>query len=202
MVWVPACPSRRHRARPVGRLDGAGRRNLTDARSRLLRSSRYLIHDRDPLFTERFVQIESPVYAIALTWCGAAYQQMIPPTLMVGVVSERERFIEEHGQAEAVETFLWNPAEWQLSGVPELSKASAQMAELANQDIWRNDHVGEVETFFAQLAGDLSNRDLRTPKTDDFVCYASNLDLGDGIDDVESQAPQHQLQLLRERELL
>ena len=32
-------------------------RNLTDAGSGFLRSARYLIHDRDPLFTERFVQI-------------------------------------------------------------------------------------------------------------------------------------------------
>ena len=58
-----------HRPRPDGQLDVAAQmaRNLTDAYDGFLLGMRYLIHDRDPLFTKRFVDIIGAVDVKAVT---------------------------------------------------------------------------------------------------------------------------------------
>ena len=45
--------------RPGGKrtVDGPDRRNLTDAEKGILTGKRYLIHDRDPLFTAEFLNM-------------------------------------------------------------------------------------------------------------------------------------------------
>jgi hypothetical protein len=145
-------------------------------------------------------KLESPAYAVALAWCSAEYQHMLPPSVMIGLESERKRFLEEQGRKAA--SFLWSPAEWKLEGAPKLTKALARKAELANQDIWQNEIVGEGESFIRELAADLAKRDLPIPKTDDFVVYATNLDLDQGADDVREQAPKRQVARLRKRGFL
>lgn len=153
----------------------------------------------DWLQTQR---LDSPAYALTLVWCDADYQDLIPPGVKVGLVSERERFIEEKGHRKATEWFLWNPAEWNLGGQPALPQPAARKAELANQDIWQNERFGEAEAFFRQLAADLSKLDLPVPRTDDFVCYASNIELGQGVDEVRRQASRRVLNLLQRRGFL
>jgi hypothetical protein len=147
-------------------------------------------------------KLKAPVCALAIVWCDAEYQHLMPPEVKVCLASERQRFIEEKGRKKAAEWFLWNPAEWQLGGQPVLPKQAARKAELANQDIWQNERFAEAEKFFRQLAADLFEADLPMPRTDDFVCYASNIELGRGIDDVRKQAPKKALNLLRKREFL
>ena len=83
-----------------------------------------------------------------------------------------------------------------------MTKALARQVELANQDIWQKELFDEGESFLRQLATDLAKRELPIPKTDDFVVYATNLDLDQGADDVQAQAPKRQVALLRKRGFL
>jgi len=62
VLFVVDIPSRRvHIAGITHNLSGAWMaqvaRNLTDAGKRFLRNARYLIHDRDPMFTRQFIEI-------------------------------------------------------------------------------------------------------------------------------------------------
>jgi YD repeat-containing protein len=147
-------------------------------------------------------RLDSPAYALSLIWCDAEYRHLIPPAVKVGRASERQALLDEKGHKKATESFMWNPAEWKLGGQPVLPKSAARKAERANQDIWQNERFGETEEFFRQIAADLSKLDLPIPKTDDFVCYASNIELGRGIDDVRRQAPKKLLKLLEQRRFL
>jgi hypothetical protein len=147
-------------------------------------------------------KIKSPVYAVALAWCSAEYQYMLPPRVMVGLESERQRFIEEEGKKKAVKSYIWNPAGWKLVAAPKLPKGLERKAELVNQDIWQNELVEEGEVFIRKVAADLRKHELPVPKTDDFVVYATDLDMDQGADDVRKQATKTQVALLRKRGFL
>lgn len=147
------------------------------------------------------LSLTEPVYALALWYCDAEEQHRLPPNISVGLEAERQRFVEEHG-AEAPQ-FVWNPAEWEKSHIGlNLDERLTSQCESASQDIWQNDRQGEVDVFLSELAQQLATCALPFARTDDFVCYAINLDSGAYAEDVSSQAPQPAADLLRRRGLL
>ena len=136
------------------------------------------------------LQLKEPAYALALAIDGEAYDHLLPPSLGVGLASERDAFVAKHGPD--APSYLWSPPEWKRFDEPGLHVWDDRMEALvtpANQLLWQDEKPALAIRFAHSLAKELNGVDLPIPRTDDFVVFACDYTRGDGIEGVRKAAP-------------
>ncbi len=144
----------------------------------------------------RQADVKDEVYAVTLAHLEALYQQRLPPMVGLGTVSERQRFVQQHGD-NALE-MIWNPAEWKWRELDlNLSPQLATLCASVNQDIWQNELQAEANAFLADLARALNKAELPVRRADGFVSLTVALDIGDYCQQVQEQVNARTVQKLR-----
>jgi len=143
-----------------------------------------------------------PVYALALAYDS---EVPLPPFLGLGTVEESRQWVDAEGAQ--VADYLWNPAEFKLFDIPELSLNSEKYEEIWQQLLLE---VGAGAAYVAardiviQAAQSLNRQDWSgvLATSDNFVVYAVNIDLSDLSETLPACVDAGKLKTLREQNLL
>jgi len=137
------------------------------------------------------ITVDEPVYALCLCMNGEAYDHLLPPMLGLGLASERDAFLQEHG-AHAVD-YLWQPPEWRLfddEAVPELwDERMKKLCTIANQLIWEKKKYKAAFRVVEALAKELNAEELPLNQDTNFVVFSCDYTAGDGVAGVRRAAP-------------
>jgi hypothetical protein len=132
-------------------------------------------------------KISESIFSLVLAW-DPGQDQSLPPHIGLGLERERSRWLQEHG--DDAKCYLWNPAEYEVS----LSLDSKELTEICrsiNQECrLRESWMGAVKVL-NNIAKELSARDWTglLSTTDDFVAYATDLELTDFHRNLKASTP-------------
>ena len=148
-------------------------------------------------------KIDEPIYCVALAYDGEG-NDILPPSIAVGVNSERNKWLREHG-AEARD-WLWNPAEFYHYEKPYTQledDALEEACNLLNNHLAERGSLAPAAKLLVEVAAELN----RVPwpanarRTEDFVVYAVDLELGSLRKNMKACLSPEQLSDLKARRL-
>ena len=123
------------------------------------------------------LRLKEPAYCVALSFDEE--NDLLPPTVSVGVQSERENWFRTKA-AEAPD-YIWNPAEFKHFDVCDLAgnEAAAEDFRMLNQLMDEEETEEQVLTMLLKASRRLAAHDWgkAMPVTDDFVVYSVDLEL-------------------------
>jgi hypothetical protein len=117
---------------------------------------------------------DAEIYAVALWWCAAEYQNRFPPNVAIGTSTQRDEFLAT--DRERAKDFLWSPPEWCNELGVELDPELERICDAVSQDVWQNDLQEEADALVASVAAELGKRPLPVPAAKDVVAYAVRVD--------------------------
>jgi hypothetical protein len=123
--------------------------------------------------------VAEPIYAIALAYDGEG-NGVLPPILGVGLESERERWIAEHGND--ADEYIWNPAEWenyQMSNLEINDDKFVEACDLVTTALAERTSEAPAIKMLVEVCSELNRTawpsDIK--RTDDFVIYPVDFEL-------------------------
>ena len=142
------------------------------------------IRERLPKLIQKTVaaaKVKEPVYCLALAYDGEG-NGVMPPILGIGIDSERQKWIKEHGKD--ARNFIWNPAEfthYEKNHTQWEDDEFDQLCEWCNQFMAERDSEAPAIKLLNEVAAELATVDWRKQikTTPDFVVYAVDFELGD-----------------------
>jgi len=125
-------------------------------------------------------KIDDPIYCVALGYDGEG-NDILPPSIAIGVDSERSRWLREHGTE--ARNWLWNPAEFSHYETPDTQlhdDALEEACDLLNNHLAERGSLSSAAKLLVEVAAELNRvpwpDSVRT--TEDFVVYSVDLELG------------------------
>lgn len=149
-------------------------------------------------------RISKPVYCLALAYDGES-NEILPPLLGIGLESERQGWIQEHGRE--AKDYMWNPAEFKHYEQKnthlkneELEAWCVQANELLEKRGTNAPARRMLNAVAASLAKQRWKGKLKT--TADFVVYAVDFELGSLQKNMKLSVPEKRFATLRKAKLL
>ena len=136
---------------------------------------------------------EAPVAAVALTYVGAEYEHRLPPT----VAFTTELYPDDDLDV------VWSPADWNGSYLElQLGEQLSSLCHTVSNDIWQNALFAEVDALLWDIARKLSASEFPVPRSEAFVAYVTQQDVGNHASDVRRAASAATQALLSRMKLL
>lgn len=143
---------------------------------------------------------DSPVYAVALWFCGDEYRHRLPPNVAFGTERDLQRFRDE--PSEYWLHLVWGPPDWEGHLSLELDNYILELCDSVNQDIWQNDLYEETESLLLDIASTVAASELPIPRSAVFVACVIDLEGDEEVAQVRRSASPEVLALLTERGML
>lgn len=125
-------------------------------------------------------KIEEPIYCVALAYDGEG-NDVLPPSMGIGVEPERSKWLRDHGSK--ARDWLWNPAEFFHYEKPHTrleDQALEEACDLFNTHVAERGSLAPATKLLVEVAAELNKVrwPASVPRTEDFVVYAVDLELG------------------------
>lgn len=146
------------------------------------------------------LKLKEPAYCVLLVY--DAENDFFPPSIAVGLDSERQRFVQEHARSAA--EYIWNPAEFQnfnLSSLEFKVPETLRACELLNQLLQAKDSGAPAKKLLNTVASELMRVNWQSilPTTDDFAIVAVDLEgQGDLARNAKQSLPPECLSMLKQ----
>jgi hypothetical protein len=135
----------------------------------------------------RSAKISDAVFSLVLAW-DPGQDQSLPPHIGLGLERERSKWLREN--RDDAKSYLWNPAEYEVFLSLE-SKDLTEICRCINQECKLRDSWAGVAKLLNNIAKELSARDWTglLSTTEDFVAYATDLELTDFHRNLKASTP-------------
>jgi hypothetical protein len=173
--------------------------------SALLDAMRQALVKRIPAAVRSF-KLTEPAFCLALAYDGEAYEGMLPPTITLGLQSERRAW-EAAGTKKVLRELLWDPQTFRTFDADGLNYCDDRVLRIAEGIVAQLKSSGDSEparTLLVAACRELNKLKWQTltAVTDDFVVYPVDLECADLVRNMQAVLGDKAVRALQARRLL